>query len=82
MNRNFLVLVLAAAAAVFVARPVFAEDTDTNTDADTQKAVDDALAQKADAPGHTRTLPTTASDRAKEVAFGKQGEAMRAWRWW
>ncbi len=72
------ILVLAAAAAFAVARPAVADDSDDQNDADARKAVDDALAQKADAPGHTRILPEQANEHAQANAFGKQGELMRA----
>jgi type IV secretory pathway VirB10-like protein len=51
---------------------------DAKIDDEAHEAADDALAEKAEAPSHQpKTLPTTASERAHEVAFGKQGEAER-----
>ncbi len=72
------ILFLAAAAAFAVSRPAVADDSEDGTNTDAQKAVDDALAQKADAPGHTQILPAQANEHAQANAFGKQGDLMRA----
>ncbi len=77
MNRTLLFLT--AAAGLLLAAPALADDS--ATEADANKEVDDALADKATPPATAPTLPSTASEHAvnalANIAFGKKGEAER-----
>jgi hypothetical protein len=79
MNRILMLLV--AVAGFAITSPAIADDGAADA---AKKAIDDALAAKADVPAKPPTLPSQASERAtfvhENVAFGKKGEAMRSAR--
>lgn len=72
-------LFLTAGAGLLLAAPALADDSATEVDAN--KAVDDALADKATLPATRPTLPETASEQAGNaldtIAFRKKGDAER-----